>query len=314
MSFTITDAFVQQYNANVFHLSQQKGSRLRMTVRNKDVVGKSDFVDRIGKATAVKKTSRHGDTPFNQIDNSRRMLFLEDYETAELVDQMDKVKLLCDPASEYAIAQANALGRSIDDVIIAAATGNAFSGETGSATVALPAVQQMVPTTGTVPSIFDVNALRTIKKKFDDNDVDESEERFIVISSQQLQDLLGSTQITSSDFATVKALVRGEVNQFMGFTFIRSQRLAKGAAPTFDQTTGIVGSGANAMTNARSVIAYTKSSIALGIGMSPVGRITERADKSYSTQVYNMMSIGAARVEEEKVVVCYAKEIDSVVS
>ena len=42
--------------------------------------------------------------------------------------------------------------------------------------------------------------------------------------------------------------------------------------------------------------------IKLAVGQDLISRIDERADKGYATQVYNCMSIGATRMEEEKVV------------
>ena len=66
MSSQITTAFVQQYNNNVQMLSQQKGSLLRSAVSVESINAKNAFFDQVGVATAVKRTSRHGDTP--QID------------------------------------------------------------------------------------------------------------------------------------------------------------------------------------------------------------------------------------------------------
>ena len=66
MSNQITTAFVQQYSNNVQMLSQQKGSLLRNAVDVESVVGKNAFFDQVGKATAVKRVSRHADT--TQID------------------------------------------------------------------------------------------------------------------------------------------------------------------------------------------------------------------------------------------------------
>ena len=66
MSSQITTAFVQQYNNNVQMLSQQIGSLLRSAVSVESITGKNAFFDQVGVATAVKRTSRHGDTP--QID------------------------------------------------------------------------------------------------------------------------------------------------------------------------------------------------------------------------------------------------------
>ena len=47
MSVQITTAFVEQYKSNVFHLAQQKGSRLRDAVRTETVVGKAHFLSLI---------------------------------------------------------------------------------------------------------------------------------------------------------------------------------------------------------------------------------------------------------------------------
>jgi hypothetical protein len=42
--------------------------------------------------------------------------------------------------------------------------------------------------------------------------------------------------------------------------------------------------------------------------MDMVTRIDERADKSYSTQVFAAMGIGATRLEEDKVVIVLSDE------
>lgn len=315
MAITITDIFVQQYTANIFHLAQQKGSRLRGAVIPKTQVGKTAFYDRIGKVSAALRTGRHANTPLVDTPFSRRMVTMADYEWADLVDQQDKLRMLIDPTSEMARAAGFGFGRSIDEVIIAAMRGNAATGETGSVNVALPDTQKLVPTDGTTVSAFDMAALMAIKKKFDDADVDESIQRYIALSSQQLQDLLNQTKVTSSDYNSVKALVKGELDSFMGFRFIRTQLLPKGAAPAFTKATGIVEAGGlSTMTNARSVLAWAGDGVLMAVGQEPIGKISERADKSYATQAYMSMSIGAVRLEEEKVVECICKESDSVIA
>jgi hypothetical protein len=311
MSFQITEAFVQQYSANVMMLSQQKGSRLRPFVRQESVKGKSAFFDRIGSVSAIKKVSRHGNTPQIDTPHSRRMLVLSDYEWADLIDQLDKVRLLNDPQSEYVMAAMWAMGRSMDDEIIAAATASAATGETGSGSVALPATQYVAANDGTAFSNLNTNTLRLIKQKFDAADVDESIPRHIAVTSSQIASLLNDTKITSADFNTVRALVAGQVDTFMGFKFHRIERLAKATAGDGfdgDATNGSVIIGTSDQTNNRKVIAWAQDGLLLGIGQDMVGRISERDDKSYATQVYAMMSLGAVRMEEEKVVVALCKE------
>jgi len=277
MSSNITTAFVQQYSANIQMLSQQMGSLLRDKVRVESVVGKNAFFDQVGSVTAVEKTSRHSDTPQIDTPHARRRVSLADYEFADLIDQQDKVRLLIDPTSSYAQAAAMAMGRAMDDVIITAALGTAFTGETGATSTA-NANQIVHGSAG-----LTIAKLRTAKQTLDLGDVDPSIPRHIIVSPKQITDLLGTTEVTSSDFNTVKALANGEVNSFLGFNFIVSNRLA------LSSTT-------------RSCIAFAQDGIALGIGKDVNARIDERADKSYATQVYYCMSIGATRMEEAKVV------------
>ena len=280
MSVQITTAFVEQYKSNVFHLAQQKGSKLRDAVRTESIVGKSHFFERIGSTAAVKRTSRHADTPRVDTPHSRRKVTMDDYDWADLIDDSDKVRLLISPQSEYAKAGAYAMGRTMDDVIIAAATGNAFGGVSGGSTIALPAGQKIAHgSTG-----LTIAKLITAKEKLDAANVDPDEARVLVCSAKQISDLLGTTQITSADFNSVKALVQGDIDTFMGFKFIRSERL-----------------GLDGNSN-RQVLAFTNTSIGLALGKDIQTKISERADKNYSTQVYLCMTIGATRVEDEKVV------------
>jgi hypothetical protein len=284
MSNQITTAFVQQYSSNVQMLSQQMGSLLRGVVDVESVVGKNAFFDQVGKTTAQLRTSRHADTPQLDTPHSRRRVSLADYEWADLIDNADKVRLLIDPTSSYAKAAAAAMGRAMDDVVIAALGGNSYTGETGSTTVALPSAQK--PYSASQSDGLTITKLLEAKKILDLADVDPSLPRFFLCGPRQISNLLGTTQITSSDFNTVKALAQGQIDSFLGFKFIVSNRL------TFDATN----------TDDRLCYAFTSDAIKLAVGQDVLARIDERADKSYSTQVYYAMSIGATRMEEEKVV------------
>jgi len=285
MSNQITTAFVQQYSSNVQMLSQQMGSYLRSAADVETIVGKNAFFDQVGKTTAQLRTSRHADTPQIDTPHSRRRVSLGDYEWADLIDNQDKVRMLIDPTSSYAKAAAAAMGRAMDDVIIAALGGTAYTGETGATSVSLPAGQKPYSASNQTDGLT-ITKLLEAKKILDLNDVDPSIQRYLVCGPKQISDLLGTTQITSADFNTVKALAQGQVDSFLGFKFIVSNRLA------FDATN----------TDDRLCYAFTADAIKLAIGKDVMARIDERADKSYSTQVYYCMSIGATRMEEEKVV------------
>jgi hypothetical protein len=289
MSTNVTTAFVQQYSANVQMLSQQMGSRLRDAVRVENVVGKNAFIDQIGSATAALRTSRHADTPQMDTPHDRRRLSLADYEYADLVDDQDKVRMLIDPTSSYARAAAAAMGRAMDDVIITAATGTASTGETGSGSASLDATANSVGSSSSNDGLT-LAKLREAKRKMDLNDVDPSIPRYIAVGPKQIEDLLGDTTVTSSDFNTVKALVQGELDTYMGFRFIMSNRLSVDS------------------NDIRKCFAWAEDGLTLGIGKDISARIDERADKGYATQVYYCMSIGSVRMEEDKVVQIFCDE------
>ena len=284
MSVEITTAFVEQYRGNVEHLAQQKGSRLRSAVSVETVTGKNAFFEQIGSTAARLRTSRHADTPRLDTPHARRRVSLSDFDWADLIDREDQVRMLIDPTSPYAEAASNAMGRAIDDEIIAAADAAAFTGVDGSTSTAFDTNMVVDVQVGGSSSDVGLNVakLRAAKEKLDANEVDDNE-RSIVLNAKQMNNLLAETAVTSSDFNTVKALVQGEVGTFLGFNFIRSER---------------IGVDAN---SDHKVLFFAKSGIKLAIGQEPTARISERDDKNYATQVFYSMAIGATRMEETKV-------------
>jgi hypothetical protein len=246
--------------------------------------GKNAFFDQVGVTAAQIRTSRHGDTPQIDTPHSRRRLSLADYEWADLVDDVDKVRMLVDPTSSYAKAAAAAMNRSMDDVIITAMNASASTGVAGGSSTALPSTQKTA--TSDQSDGLTIAKLLAAKKILDNNDVDPSLKRFVVCGPQQISDLLGTTQVTSSDYNVVRALATGAVSSYLGFEFIMSTRLNMDSTYTTD----------------RLVFAYTEDAVKLGIGKDISAKISERSDKSYSTQVYYCMSLGAVRMEEKKVV------------
>ena len=284
MSVNIPTSFVEQYSANVSMLAQQTGSKLRGAVDVETIKGKNAFFDQIGVTAAQVRTSRHADTPQIDTPHSRRRVSLTTYEWADLVDDADKVRMLIDPTSTYARAAAAAMNRSIDDVIITAFNASASTGVAGGSSTALPTGQKT--STSDQSDGLTIDKLRSAKYILDNNDIDPSLKRFLVCGPKQIQDLLEVTEVTSSDYAVVKALATGTINSFLGFEFIMSTRLNKDATYTTD----------------RLVFAFTEDAIKLALGKDVSAKISERADKSYSTQVYYAMDLGATRMEEEKVV------------
>ena len=172
------------------------------------------------------------------------------------------------------------MGRAMDDAIISAATGSAYGGVAGGTPVVLPAGQKIVhnSTNLTIAKVL------AAKKLLDAAEVDPDEQRFLICTADQISDFLNITEVKSSDYNTIKALAQGQIDTYLGFKFIRSERLGQDATPN------------------RQVLAFTKSAIGLALGADITTKISERSDKNYATQVFLSMTIGATRIEDEKMV------------
>ena len=279
MSTQINTAFVNQFSANVTMLSQQQGSLLRNTVDSESVNGEKAFFDQIGSASAALKVTRHSDTPLMETPHSRRMVTLQDYEYADLIDDQDRIRMLASPESQYAKAAANGIGRAMDDAIITAFNASASTGKAGTTSTALPSGNIIAHGSAGLT----IAKLVSAKKKLDEGSVDPSINRYIVVSPEQIEDLLNTTAVQSADFNTVRSLATGTLDSFVGFKFIVSNRLK-------DDGTS------------RQCYAWAEDGMKLAIGKEPSAQITQRADKSYATQVYYCASFGATRMEEAKVI------------
>ena len=283
MSNQINKAFESQFSDNFIHLASQKASKLAGAVRMEQVNdAKQFFFDRMDTVSMVQSVSRHEDTPLTEVPFSRRRVTFNTYRAVDLIDNPDRVKMAKDPTSPTMKQLMAAMNRQKDDVIISAALGSAYSVNSAdsASAVSLPSGQQIAHGSADLT----LAKLLEAKKKLLSNDVDPAEEpMYVVVGPDQLEALLSVTTNTSVDFNSVRALMNAELDTWCGFKFIISTRLAK------------VG-------NIRSCFAWAKSGLGLAMNGTPNIRISERSDKNYSTQVFVECSMGATRIEDEKVV------------
>lgn len=287
MSNSVTESMVQQFGNNYRILGQQMPARLVPWCQPEmGIVGASKSTERLGKTDAYDITTRHADTKYVDTPHSRRWLDLQDKGWADLVDELDKIRLLADPTSPYAKLGVAALNRAKDDIIIAAARGTA---RTGTGTIALPAGQKIAEggTGLTLAKLLATKELLDAAELDDEAQMDgqgnAAATRVIVCSSKQLTNLYGTTEIKSIDYNSVKALAQGQIDTFLGFKFVRSERLAKSGTTRY-------------------AIAMVKNCVAFGAGKDIVTNIDPLPGKNYSVQVYARESIGAVRLEDEGVV------------
>jgi len=280
MADTQNQIYAQAYGQNIMQLAQQKYAKIaNLLYKRENVRGKTFFQDQIGKWAMSIKGGRNVQTPNNDPVLGRRMGVMVDYHDNRLLDRGDELKSISDPRSAYTIASAQSLARQMDDVAIAALLGTAYYGETGTSSVTC---SQRKLVTASSLTIADLVA---VKQVFDDADV-EPEDRVIVASPATVLSLLNVTAATSADYNSVKALVRGEINTFMGFNWVTSTRLA-------------------AYSSTAAAIAFQKYGACIAMADAPLVRTDERSDLSYSWQVYYELNMGAVRLEESRVVNVY---------
>ena len=303
MSFTVTDAFVQDFSGVVRELAQQRTSRLSMCVMVDTIVGEAAYLEQLAPTSARKRTARHGDSPLMNSQHLRRRIAPYDYEWGDLVDKFDKVRLLIDPTSAYTRNASYAMNRAKDDEIIGALWATAYTGHSGSTAVAWPNGNPEGLVTmpgGTQIAVNDWtygngsgNAGLTISKLIYAMVVldqaegdDEEEERCVLIGGKQKGNLLATTEATLMEFGVAKQdlapLREGKIARILGFNVLHSER---------NQLNGA---------NYTRVPAWRKNALGLGIARDIEGRVAERPDKSFSIYVYCSMALGASRLEEPK--------------
>lgn len=288
MSFQVDTALVQAYRANIDIKFQQSGSRLRPCVRNERQAAEYEFYDRIGPTDAVEVTSRHADTPLISTPHDRRRVGLRDFDWADMIDNKDKLRMLADPTSSYVTNAVMAMGRKMDDILIEAAVGTAYTGKTGSTTVTFASASEIavdyVESGSTANSNLTIGKLRRARYLLDKAEAttEGQSDLFIVVDPSQIQSLLRTTEVTNSDYNTIKALVAGEIDTYMGFKFIKSNRLTVAS-------------------NVRSCLAFERQGLLLATGMEVRVDVGPRRDKRNSIQVYVCGTFGATRMWEEKV-------------
>jgi hypothetical protein len=286
----IPQFFPTEFSTNWNHLVQQKLSKLREYLSIDSIRGKEKKYNQIAAVEMTQITSRAATTNVTDTAMAHRWIRPLQYEKADLLDEWDSELLgeIALPQSELIQNHAMAYARAIDKIALAAAVGNAATGATGSTNTALPSGQKVAVNyveSGTAAnSGLTIAKLRRAKFILDDNQVDEDDQRIIVVSAAQLQDLLRTNETTSADFNTVRALVSGQLDTFMGFKF-----------RVVDKSFFAVNAGV------RNVVVYAKS----GLKLADSGRkvhVDIRPDRSHSLQLRTVASLGAVRMEEAKVV------------
>lgn len=289
MAITISNAYIETFENNVRHLSQQMRSKLRGFVTEVNKQSETHNFDRLAASSARQKTSARmvspaggdGSGAVGSTDGlvySRRSTVIRTFDTGEVIEPENLVQMLIDPKNASTQNLVLNMMRQVDDIIIGAATSDANDGAGG--TVSFPAGQVVGDGDGEI----DIDTVLQVQEIFDSNDVDPDEPRCIVIGPKQKRALMNLIQVTSNDFQAVKALSTGYLPNFLGFDWVVSNRLNVPAADQID------------------CLAFTPKAVGLHVAGDITSRVAERPDMSFAWQVYLMLHMDAVRVEDEHIV------------
>ena len=276
MSTNLSPAFVQLFEAEV-HQAYQGAAVLRGAARTRTgVVGDTVKFPKVGKGSASVRTPQTDVVPINGSFSSVSVS-LTDFVAAEYSDVFNQAKVNFDERQELAQLVGNAIGRREDQIII-----DALDAASAGSTVA----KTVVTTGAATASNLNVGKIIAAKKALDAKNVPATDRHFI-IHANNLAGLLGDERAISSDFQTLQALVGGQINQMMGFTFHIVGDRDEGGLPL--------------ATADRTCFAFHRSAIGVGVGIAPKTEINYIPQKT-SFLITAMLSMGAGAIDVDGIV------------
>ena len=272
MATTLSPAFVTLFEAEV-HQAYQSSAILRNVARMRTgVEGSTAKFPILAKGSASIRTPSTDVVPLNGTFSSVTAT-LTDYVASEYSDIFNQAKINFDERQELAKLVGNAIGRREDQIIIDAL----IAGSAGST------VANTVVTTGSAgASDLNVGKIIEAKKGLDAKSVPPTD-RHMIIHANSLASLLADERAVSADFAQIQALVRGEVNSFMGFTIHMIGDRDEGGLP-------IDGS------SDRTCLAFHRDAIGCAVGIPPKTEVNYIPEKT-SFLVTAMYSAGAIVID-----------------
>jgi hypothetical protein len=271
MAQSITNAFVTLFDEEVKQAYQGE-ALLRGTMRTRSgVQGNTVKFPKIGKGVATVRVPQTDVTPLN-VTYSQVTATMTDYIAAEYSDIFHQSHVNFDERRELVQVVSKSIARRMDQICI-----DALNAASSPSTVAT--------SVGGAASNMNIDKLRAAAKALNEKNVP-AEGRHLLMHSSQLDALLGETETTSSDFATVKALVRGEINTFMGFNIITMGDRDEGGVPK---------------PSTRSCFAWHQDSMGYAESMSQKSEVNYIPEKT-SFLVSSMFSAGAVAIDDEGIV------------
>ncbi len=274
MVMQATELFIDSFDSDV-KVAYQGVKSLRDTVRVKTgVIGSTHRFPKAGSGVATQH-NRGNDVVAMNAGRSKVTATLEDWDAFDYEEMLDINKMNVNDRAIIVENTVNAIGRREDQIIIDAL-------DAGSTT-----------TKGDGTAALSISLLLQAKQELDENNVPEADRAFIH-STTQLQQLLAVTEVTSSDYNVVKALVRGDLDTYLGFKFTMIGGRTEGGLP---RPAGVE----------QDSYAYHKQAVGLAIGKDMTTMVDWIAEK-LSWQIGCVYSAGAVVIDAEGVVTIHTDD------
>ena len=277
MAVGISNAFVQLFDAEVKQAYQASRALAGVTRERTSVEGNQVKFPKIGKGSATVRVPQTDVTPLN-VTYSQVTAPMSDYIAAEYSDIFSQQKVNFDERRELVQVVGAAIGRRMDQLVI-----DALNAASSPSTVAT--------SVGGAGTNMNLAKLLAAKKALDVKNVP-AEGRCMIIHANGLSALLDETELTSSDFSTIKSLSTGEIDTFLGFKFITLGDRDEGGLP---------------IPSTRSCFAFHRDAVGMGIGMNQKSEINYVPEKT-SFLVSSMFSAGAVAIDDDGIVKISATE------
>jgi N4-gp56 family major capsid protein len=283
MAVSISNAFVTLFDSEVKQAYQGQRLLAGVTRERNGVEGSTVKFPKIGKGSATIRVPQTDVTPLN-VTYSQVTATMEDYIAAEYSDIFNQQKVNFNERQELVQVVSGAIARRMDQVVL-----DALTAASSPSTVA----NTVVSSGSATASDLNVGKLRAAKKALDAKNVP-AEGRCILVHANSLSSLLSETAVTSSDFNSVKALVTGDVDTFLGFKFVTFGDRDEG---------GLAIDGSSD----RTLFAFHRDAVGLGVGMGQQSRVDYIPEKT-SFLVASMFSAGAVAIDDEGIVKITCRE------
>jgi hypothetical protein len=311
MSYSTANFFVDEFHDDLYHVCQQKESRLAGTVRTEYglIAAEDKAFDMMDEFELQEKTGRSPETPTLDPSTQRRWVTTTPYHQSVRYDKDDDLSIKLDLTGDFVTAFVRGVNRKKDDIIIAAFEAATTSGRRAGSTItwasqdgntkytALNTGRTIAHDTSTGNASASDTGMTTEKielalEYFSNNEVDDSIPIWCVISPRQATNLFGQEEYVNVDYNDAKPLTVGRLlGNWMGVNWVSTPKIVLGSSNDVDSDTAVY-----------ECWCWAQDGMILGVADELTIEIDRLPTYSYAQQVYVHMNMGCMRFDEDKVI------------